>query len=146
MSATPFLEAITSPKEKILTEQKYEDVMQQFLQMPLLLVMICAIFVFLLLIIGWISSLVLLNSHYKKKLRKLMQDYEVNPNVHHSSNKQYFSPIRAWDDNHKKSYPFLIPGVNEKPALPMSERSPMSVSTFKDPLGEKAGSSSKSYR
>ncbi|KAM3177248.1 hypothetical protein ACTXT7_004910 [Hymenolepis weldensis] len=60
-STTRILEAITPPKEEVLMEQKYEDVMQQFLQMPLLLVMICAIFVFLLLIIGWISSLVLLN-------------------------------------------------------------------------------------
>ncbi|KAM3177247.1 hypothetical protein ACTXT7_004909 [Hymenolepis weldensis] len=85
-------------------------------------------------------------SHYKKKLRKLKQDYEESTNVHHSSNKQYFSPIRAWDDNLKKSYPFLISSVNEKPTLPMSERSPMSVSTFKDPQGEKVGSSSKSYR
>nr|CUU99645.1 hypothetical transcript [Hymenolepis microstoma] len=121
--------------EKASTEQTFGDVMQQFLQMPLLLVLICLIFVFALLIIGWISSLILLSSHYKKKLRLLKKEYEINSAVHQSSIRKSLKPIEAFEEDNIP-HPYQNSSVSKKNTPPKSENPSLPMSAYQDSDGE----------
>ncbi|KAM7533526.1 hypothetical protein Aperf_G00000121914 [Anoplocephala perfoliata] len=131
----------TLPTAANLTPQKGSepacgDIAQLFLQMPLLGITICVVFLFMLLIIGWIGSIVLLNSRHKKKIQKLAAENREVTEILRGQKKQSSMYAGVWDDDFYRATPLPTSNRNERSPVEMEEHSMVSMTTFTDLLGE----------